>query len=65
MDPVAGVPTLQIDPYAGSSQPFPCVVELPPTLQVHIGEIDIAEMGTTSSYPPSSTRAPHGQIKWD
>ncbi len=63
MDPVAGVSTLQIDPYVGSSQEFPCIVQLPPTLQVNIGEINLAEIGTTREDPPFSTRAPHGKIK--
>ena len=60
MDPVAEVPTLQIEPYAGRSQTFPCVEELPPAHQVHITEINLAEIGTTRTNPPFSTRAPHG-----
>ena len=62
MDPVAEVSTLQIEPYAGRSRPFPCVVELPPTLQVN-REINLAEIGTTREDPHFSTRAPHGKIK--
>ena len=63
MDPVAEVSTLQIEPYAGRSQPFPCIAELPLAHQVHNREINLAEIGTTREDPPFSTRAPHGKIK--
>jgi hypothetical protein len=62
MDPLSGALTLRIDPYAGSSQPLPCIVELPQTLKVHTEVINTSGMGTTDSYPPLSTCAPHGQI---
>ena len=63
MYPLSRALALLIDPYAGSSQPLPCIVELTQTPQVHVGEINIAEWGPTEILPPLSTRAPHGQIK--